>query len=87
MLLARLKPWIRFSPSSVLRNALSASARLTEKRQVVVAGHGEAGVDDVMPDALVAEMDLEAVVEEGEEVGEYNTRQSHIHNQVIDIML
>ena len=32
-------------------------------------GHGEAGVDDVMPDALVAQVDFEAVVEEGEEVG------------------
>ncbi len=40
-----------------------------QQGQVVVARHGDAGVDDVVPDALVAEIDLEAVVEEGEEVG------------------
>ncbi len=40
-----------------------------EQGQVVVPRHGEAGVDDVMRDALIAEEDLEAVVEEGEEVG------------------
>jgi hypothetical protein len=39
-----------------------------EEDEVVVPRHGEAGVDDVVPDALVAEVDFQAVVEEGEEV-------------------
>ena len=35
--------------------------------QVIVAGHGEAGVDDVVADVLVSEENFQAVVEEGEE--------------------
>ena len=38
-----------------------------EEGEVVGAGHGERGVDDVVADAAVAEVDLEAVVEEGED--------------------
>ena len=40
-------------------------------RQIVIAGHGEASVNDVMADALVFEEDFEAVVEESEEVVPY----------------
>ena len=39
-----------------------------QQGQVVIAGHGKAGVDQVVADALVFEVDFEAVVEEGEEV-------------------
>ena len=39
-----------------------------QQRQVIIAGHGKAGVNDVMADALVFEEYFEAVVEEGEEV-------------------
>jgi hypothetical protein len=41
---------------------------IDEERQVIVARHGEAGVDDVVADALVFEEYLEAVVEEGEQI-------------------
>jgi hypothetical protein len=41
---------------------------LDQQRQVIIAGHGKAGVDDIVSDALITEEDFEAVVEEGEEV-------------------
>ncbi len=47
-----------------------------QKRQVVIPRHGKAGVDDVVPDALVLEEDFQAVVEEGEEVGDLLSRYS-----------
>jgi hypothetical protein len=46
----------------------AAPGPLDQQRQVVIPRHGKAGVDDIMPDALVFEEDFEAVVEEGEEV-------------------
>ena len=69
MLLARLKPCSRFGAVLGLQEGRERLGALDEQGQVVVAGHGEAGVDDVVADALVAEVDLQAVVEEGEEVG------------------
>ena len=39
-----------------------------EQGEVVIAGHGKAGVDQVVADALILEVDFQAVVEEGEEV-------------------
>ena len=41
-----------------------------EEDEVVLAAELEAGVDDVVADALAAEVDLEAVGEEGEEVAD-----------------
>ena len=39
-----------------------------DHQQIVLAGQGEHGVDEVMAGALVAQVDFEAVGEEGEEV-------------------
>ena len=36
--------------------------------EVVIAGHGQAGVDDIMADALITQVGFQAVVQEGEEV-------------------
>ena len=48
-----------------------------EEDEVVLAAELEAGVDDVVADALVAEVDLEAVGEEGEEIVDRRLR-SHL---------
>ena len=39
-----------------------------QEGQIVAAVHGDAGVDDVVANALIAEVDFQAVVDEGEEV-------------------
>ncbi len=56
-------------PSSVFSQRVERLGPVDQQGEVVIAGHGEAGVDDVVADALVAEVDFQAVVEEGEEVG------------------
>ncbi len=52
MLLARLKPWIRLSPSSVSSTCRQRLGPLDQQGEVVVVRHGEAGVDHVVADAL-----------------------------------
>ncbi len=68
MLLARLKPCEQVGAVVGGEEVLQRAGAGDDEGEVVVAGHGEAGVDHVVADALVAEVDLEAVVEEGEEV-------------------
>ncbi len=68
MFAARLTPASRLAPSSVFRNSSSASTRLDDQREVVLAAEREHGVDQVVARALVAEEDFETVGEEGEEV-------------------
>ena len=46
-----------------------------EQHEVVLAAELEAGVDDVVADALAAEVDLEAIGEEGEEIGGATSHQ------------
>ena len=66
MLLARLTPASRMAPSSVLRNAPKRFHPLDDQREVVLAAEGEHRVDQVVPRALVAQVHLEPVGEEGE---------------------
>ena len=68
MLAARLVPASRFLPSSVSRNLPSASTRRTIEQQVVLAFEREHGIDEIVARALLAQLDLQAVGEEGEEV-------------------
>ena len=67
MFVARLKPASRFLPSSVSRNFPSASTRRTIEEKIVLAFEREHGIDEIVARALLAELDLEAVGEEGEE--------------------
>ena len=68
MLLARRKPCTRFVAVLGVEEGLERSRAADEQREVVRVRHGERGVDDVVADAAVTEVDLEAVVDEGEEV-------------------
>ena len=68
MLLARLTPASRMAPSSVLRNSPSASTRLTISARSSWPPRAEHRVDQVVPRALVAQVHLEPVGEEGEEI-------------------
>ena len=68
MLEARLTPASRFLPSSVSRNFDSASTRFDDHQQVVLVAEREDGIDQVMALALLLEIDLQAVGEEGEEI-------------------
>ena len=51
-----------------LQHVVQCGGAVHHQHEVVIAGLGKDGVDDVMADALIAEIDFEAVVEEGEEV-------------------
>ena len=76
MLAARLVPASRFLPSSVSRNLPSASTRRTTISRSSWPSEREHGVDEVVPRALLAELDFQAVGEEGEQIGPAASRQS-----------
>ena len=62
------KPCSRLRPSSVSRNRCSASARATQPDQIVLVAHRERGSDQVVPHALLAQMHLQAVGEEADQL-------------------
>ena len=68
MLAARLVPASRFLPSSVSRNLPSASTRRTDHQQIVLTTEREHGIDEIVTGALIAELNLEAIGEERDEV-------------------
>ena len=68
MLMARLVPVSRFLPSSVSRNLPSASTRRDDHEEIVWPPQREHRIDQIVPRALLAQMHLEAVGEEGEEI-------------------
>ena len=73
MLVARLVPASRFLPSSVSRNFASASTRRTiisrsPTRPAAFDTARKHRIDQIMPRALLAQLDLEAVGEEGEQI-------------------
>jgi len=63
-----LKPLDQVLTVVGVQRRLQGSGAFDQKGQVVGLRHGKAGVNHVVPDALILEVDLEAVVEEGEEV-------------------
>ena len=74
MLAARLMPASRFLPSSVSRNLPSASTRRTISRRSSWPFEREHRIDEIVPRALLAQMHLEAVGEEGEQVASARRR-------------
>ena len=65
--MARLVPVSRCSPSSVSRKRPSASTR-RDDHQEIVAAEREHGIDQIVPCALIAEIDLQTVGEESEKI-------------------
>ncbi len=65
--MARLVPVSRLAPSSVSRN-LPERLDAPDDHQEVVAAEREHGIDQIVPRALLAEMHLEPVGEEGEKI-------------------
>ena len=51
-----------------LQESLQRLDALDDQRQIILAAEREHGVDQVVPRALLAQVDLQAVGEEGEEV-------------------
>ena len=69
MLIARLTPASRLAPSSVLQELAQRLDPLDDQRQVVLPAEREHRIDQIVPRPLLAQMHLEPVGEEGEEVG------------------
>ena len=68
MLLARLVPASRFLPSSVSREFAERFDAADHHQEIVLAAEREHGIDEIVTRALVAELDLQAVGEEGEKI-------------------
>ena len=68
MLAARLVPASRFLPSSVSRNLPERLDAADDQQEIVLAFEREHGIDEIVPRALLAQLDLQAVGEEGEEI-------------------
>ena len=87
MLAARLTPASRFLPSSVSRNLPSASTRRTISNEIVLAFEREHRIDEIVPRALLAQLDFQAVGEEGEEVASQLNRHDRGSDRTLDRIL
>ena len=74
-----MTPASRFLPSSVSRNLPSASTRRTISSEVVLAFEREHRIDQIVPRALLAQLDLQAVGEEGEQVERLSAKDMRLH--------
>ena len=61
-------PASRFLPSSVSRNLPERLDAADDQQQIVLPFEREHRIDEIMPRALLAQLHLEAVGEEGEEI-------------------
>ena len=68
--MARLVPVSRLAPSSVSRNLPERLDPLDDHQQIVAA-ESEHGIDQIVPRALLPEMHLEPVGEEGKKSRQY----------------
>ena len=66
--MARLTPVSRTAPSSVLQELAQRLDALDDQRQVILAAEREHRIDQVVPRALLAQVHLEPVGEEGQKV-------------------